>query len=108
MRNDDFSVIEERVDEVSKFYVKGRVTSVNANVLQHKLNESFRMGRTKVVINMMQVVFLSSAGIRVLLMFYKRAKETGGSFFIESPSDNVVNVLGMTALDDMLLTGAQG
>ena len=103
MKNDDFSIIEERANGVSKFTLTGRITSLSANVMQHKLNEAFRDGQTKIVLNMMQVAFLSSAGIRVLLMFYKRAKEVRGSLYIESPSDNVINVLGMTALDDMLL-----
>ena len=103
MRTDDFSVSEEVVDGVSTFFVKGRITSFSANVIQHKLNEAFSAGRTEAVVNMIQVAFLSSAGIRVLLMFYKRAKEAGGSFHIVNPSENVVNVLGMTALDEMLL-----
>ncbi|MCL2125477.1 MAG: STAS domain-containing protein [Oscillospiraceae bacterium] len=101
--NDDFAITEEKTDDATRFYVKGRVTSVSANVLRHKLNESFQMGRDNIIVNMMETTFLSSAGIRVLLMFYKRAKESSGSFYVESPSDNVVNVLGLTALDELLL-----
>ena len=103
MSTDDFTIDEETADGASKFFLKGRITSMNANVLQYRLNEAFEKGRTNIVVNMMQVVFLSSAGIRVLLMFYKMAKEAGGSFFVDSPSENVANVLGMTALDEMLL-----
>ena len=103
MSNDDFTIDEERQEEVSRFFLKGRITSMNANVLEYKLNEAFTKGHTNIIVNMMQVVFLSSAGIRVLLMFYKKAKGAGGSFQIESPSENVANVIGMTALDEMLL-----
>ena len=103
MQYDDITMTEEIVDDISKFFVKGRITSINANVIQHNLTEAFNAGRTKIIVNMMQVAFLSSAGIRVLLMFFKKAKESGGSFHIESPSENVINVLGMTALDEMLL-----
>ena len=101
--DDEFAITEETSGDEIKLYVKGRVTSLNANALQYKLEEALRAGKTKMVINMMQVAILSSSGIRVLLMFYKRAKEAGGSFFVESPSENVVNVLGMVALDEMLL-----
>ena len=103
MSNEDFTIEEEITEETSKYFLKGRITSMNANVLQYKLNDAITKGQTNIVVNMMQVVFLSSAGIRVLLMFYKKAKEAGGSFLIESPSENVENVLGMTALDEMLL-----
>jgi len=105
MKEDDLSIREERTGDVSRFFVKGRVNSLSANVLQHKLSEAYSFGVRDFIVNMMEVAFLSSAGIKVLLMFYKRAKVEGGSFFVESPSENVVNVLGMTALDDMLLPG---
>ena len=103
MNNEDFTIDEEQTGEVTKYFLKGRITSLNANALQYKLDDAFSKGQTNVVLNMMQVAFMSSAGIRVLLMFYKKAKEVGGSFFVESPSENVINVLGMTALDEMLL-----
>ena len=86
-----------------KLILKGRVTSANADILQHKLNEAFGDGNWRFVLNMRDVDFLSSGGIRVLLMFYKKTKEKGGSFHVENPSENVRNVLGMTALDNMLL-----
>jgi len=103
MSTNDFSISEEVVDNESRFFLKGRITSMSANVLQHNLDEAIRKGRTKIVVNMMEISFLSSAGIRILLMFFKKAKGTGGSFHIEEPSENVINVLGMTALDEMLL-----
>jgi len=103
VKNDDFTISEEITGELTRFYVKGRVTSVSANVLQHKLNEAVRENKKDIIVNMMEVTFLSSAGIKVLLVFFKRAKVEGGSFYVESPSENVVNVLGMTALDEMLI-----
>ena len=103
MSSNEFTITEELNDSISRLFPKGRITSMNANVFQHKLDELFRNGRTNIIVNMMEVTFLSSGGIRVLLMFFKKAKDQGGSFFIEEPSENVVNVLGMTALDQMLL-----
>ena len=103
MSNEDFTISEEMDGETIKFFLKGRITSLNANALQYKLDEAFTRGQTKIVLNMVQFAFMSSAGIRVLLMYFKKAKAAGGSFFVESPSENVVNVLGMTALDEMLL-----
>ena len=102
-QKEDFAIDIEKFGGTSKFRVKGPVNSTTVNHLEHKLNESFRDGRNKVVVNMAQVTFLSSAGIRILLAFYKRAKKEGGSFSIEDPTENVMNVLGMTALDEMLV-----
>ena len=103
MNGDEYQIREETLGNVSRFFVKGRINSLSANALQHNLGEAFDSGKKNIVVNMMEVAFLSSAGIKVLLMFYKKAKEEGGSFFVENPSENVINVLGMTALDEMLL-----
>ncbi|MCL1822988.1 MAG: STAS domain-containing protein [Oscillospiraceae bacterium] len=86
-----------------RFILEGRISTSTANTLEFKLNEAMRDGHTNLILNMCQVSFLSSAGIRILLMFFKRAKANGGSFFVENPSENVINVLGMVALDEMLL-----
>jgi len=105
MSKEVFTVTEERGEQgsgFSRFVVAGRITAANADILQHKLSVARDAGRKRMIVNMQQVPYLSSGGIRVLLMFYKKAKKEGGSFHIENPSDNVVGVLGMTALEDLL------
>ena len=104
MSGNDFTITEDGADaEVSRFVLEGRITSANVEILQDKLEDMAAAGRLHVVLDMRHVQFLSSGGIRVLLMFHRKFKALGGSFYVESPSDNVKNVLGMTALDGMLL-----
>ena len=86
-----------------RLVLQGRVTSASANILQHKLEQVFGENHKIVILDMRQVNYLSSGGIRVLLMFYKEAKKAGGSFQVQDPSENVINVLGMTNLNEMLL-----
>ena len=88
--------------DAAKLVLKGRVNTESANILHRKLDEAYKNYK-HIVLNMQQVPFLSSGGIRVLLMYYKIANARGGSFFIEDPSENVMNVLGMVALDEMML-----
>ena len=86
-----------------RLILQGSITSANADVLMYKLDEAVRNGDTNFILNMRQIRFMASGGIRVLLSFYKKAKKLDGSFYVEDPSENVRNVLGMTALDEMLL-----
>ena len=103
MCKDDFSVTEEKIDPKScRFVLQGRITSVTSNILNRKLEEASKDYK-RIILNMQKVLFLSSGGIRILLMYYKIMKNSGGSFCIESPSENVRNVLGMVALNEMLL-----
>ena len=102
--NTDLTITEDKTYTSGlRFILQGHITYVSANILQHKLEEAFRQNHKNIILNMRQVDFLSSGGIRVLLVFYKEAKTTEGSFQIQDPSENVINVLGMTNLEAMLL-----
>ncbi|MCL2078159.1 MAG: STAS domain-containing protein [Oscillospiraceae bacterium] len=94
--------IEKDNNMLCKVILKGKITSAGSYLLQHGLEAEIRGGQKHFILNMRNIEFLSSAGIRVLLDFHRRAMESGGGFFIEQPSESVANVLGMTALDDML------
>ena len=103
MDNDYFEITEEETAEGVKFILKGRVNSGSAGELQDKLQKALNEGKINIVLNMLFVEFLNSAGIRVILKTYQDANRAGGKLEIEKPSQNVRNVLGMTALDEMLI-----
>jgi anti-anti-sigma factor len=102
--SDDFAVTKlEEKDGVVKFVVKGHVNSINAPRLEDKLEDTLKAGHTDIVLEMSRVEYLSSIGIRVILKIYKKAEAAGGKFRIERPSEIVRNVLGISALNDMML-----
>jgi len=104
MRNDEeLEIQEERSPGAVKFALKGRVNAASADPLLFKLEAALNDGHTNILVNMSRIEYLSSIGIRVILKIFKQAAEKGGSFKIESPSDNVKNVLGMVALKEMLV-----
>ena len=103
MKEEDFTITKEKTSKTAKFIVKGRVNANNADELQYDLEEALDEGEKNIILNMLRVEYMSSAGIRVILKIYKDAKEAGGKFGIEMPSEHVRNVLGMTALDEMLI-----
>jgi anti-anti-sigma factor len=103
MKKEEFEIEEEEIRKGVKFTLKGRVNSLNCEELQYILDKALKDGKINIVLNMLWVEYLSSAGIRVILKTYKDAHEAGGKFGIEMPSQSVKNVLGMTALDEMLI-----
>ena len=104
MGNEIFEITENRKLETSTFVLKGRIYTANANTLLYKLESAFKEGQINIILNMLEVGYLSSSGIRVILKMYKQTREAGGKFCIEAPSENVRNVLGLVALDEMLIT----
>ena len=103
MKKEEFEITSEKTSEGVKFMLKGFISSVYADVLQGKLEESIKAGEHNIILNMTRVEYLCSTGIRVLLKIYKDANEAGGKLSIEKPSERVRNVLGMVALNEMLL-----
>ena len=103
MKNEDFEFTKEKKADSVKFVISGRINSANSDELQYILDEAVKEGAKNIVLNMLRVEYMSSAGIRVVINVYKDAKEAGGKLGIEMPSENVRNVLGMIALDEMLI-----
>jgi len=89
--------------DLCRFTAKGRVDSNNADIMESNLDRVLNEGHKNIILNMEQVKYLSSIGIRIILKTYKKSCENGGTFLIEKPSEIVRNVLGMVALNQMLL-----
>jgi len=104
MANESLEFTQKITDGICKISIKGRIDSNSADELLAKLENVLSEGQKNIILNMMRVEYLSSVGIRVILKINKQAVEEGGSLKIEHPSQIVKNVLGMVALNDMLVT----
>jgi anti-anti-sigma factor len=103
VKRENFGITRVQAAMGVKFILKGYVNSISASELEEKLDEAFRNEEHDIVLNMLRVKYLSSAGIRIILKAFKHAAKAGGRLTIEGPSENVRNVLGMTALDKLLI-----
>jgi anti-sigma B factor antagonist len=79
-------------------HVNGRVDSNTAPELQEKLATLVK-AQPRLVVNLRDVPFLSSAGLRVLLTEMQAAKRAGGDLRLSEVSDQVARVLELTAFD---------
>jgi len=56
-------------------FLKGRLDALGARELEDKLTRIITQNLSTLIIDFQQVDYLNSAGIRVLLSFYKRLKK---------------------------------
>ena len=103
MAIENLAITKDKTQGATRFTIQGRVNSKNSPALQRKLEDALKDGDADIVLDMSRVEFLSSDGIRIILKIYKEADKAGGKLRIERPSENVRNVLGMVALNDMLI-----
>jgi anti-anti-sigma factor len=80
-------------------HVSGRVDSSTAPQLQEKLAVLIKGGARNLVINMKDVSFLSSGGLRALLSALQAAKKQGGDVRLSEVSEPVARVLELTSFD---------
>ena len=104
MSERNLEITENVEGKICKFFAKGRVDSNSAELLQFKLEKVLNEGFDSIILNMEEIEYLSSIGIRIMLKAYKHACDNNLSFKIESPSEIVRNVLGMVALKQLLVT----
>ena len=103
MSDSKFSVSMAKTNETTRVLtVSGNISAATANQFERKINDAFDLGAKTIIINMTNVHFLSSMGIRVILASYKKALKLEGSLKIERPSESVRNVIGMTHLDMLM------
>ena len=84
-----------------RIFLEGRLDANWAGHLDDYLNGLVREGSHRIILNMSEVQFMSSAGIRTLVMQHKKIKQIGGLFLIEHPSAGVSEVLEMVGMTRM-------
>jgi len=87
--------------DVQWFAISGRITAMTAIDFEKAMNQALRES-VFITINLADVTLLTSVGIRVVLKTYKQCDALGGKFIIEDASQPVQNVLGLSALEQMM------
>src|ERR1700722_12342546 len=82
--------------------VQGRLDGSWADHLANHLAEVVRTGKHRIRLDLSRTSFLSSAGIRVLLIYFKQLKSLQGGLEIWQPSEMVREVLGLSGLQALL------
>src|SRR5262245_37350731 len=83
--------------------VRGRLDSYWADHLATALEEVIRSGAYRVVLDLGDVSFLSSAGIRVLVVSHKQLQALRGSLTVCQASEQVHSVLTLSGLKNLLV-----
>ncbi len=92
-----------QLKRVTLFEISGRVDSTNAGELGEAFEAAIDAGRSQLVLDLSQVEYMSSAGLREIVAALKRVKRppTLGNMVIATPSERVMEVLELAGLDSI-------
>ena len=96
-------ILKEEQGDILALRVRGRLDAEWADLLSSELGEFVRAGSHRIRLDLSELEYLSSAGIRVLIMWRGRLAKLGGSFTVANPSEFVLSVLKMVGLDRQLM-----
>lgn len=94
-------IVEKSGDELI-LKCSGRLDANRAGHLNDYIDQMVRNGQYQILLDLTAVDYLSSAGIRSLIMQNKNLLAVNGYFYIAAMSDNVRQVLSMVGLSDIL------
>jgi anti-anti-sigma factor len=95
-------ISKQHVGDALELQVRGRLDGYWADHLSQSLADVIREGARNLRLNLSEVSYLSSAGIRVLVRAHKQLSAIQGSFSVSEPSEAVRSIIQLTGLMDLL------
>lgn len=93
---------EELKGDVLVLHVKGRLDAISSPSAEKWVFERITNGQEKLLFDFGGVVYLSSAGMRMLLSTTKKLKAISGRLVVCGITSNVLDVLRMSGFDHVL------
>ena len=89
--------------ECHELMVSGRIDGAGANALELELLNTIRTGANPIYVNLAEATFLCSAGIRVLMQYWRQMKNSQRTLLATRPSPEVAAVLDTTGFKDLIV-----
>ena len=93
---------KERVGDTYVVTASGRLDGIYSTAFANLVGELVTDTNPKILIDFTDVDFVTSAGLRALLLLVKKAKATGGVFALCGVNEQVREVLDITGFSSML------
>ena len=91
---------KNKTNDTLEFLIQGMIDTTSAPELEAELN-SLTEDITNLIFNFEKLVYISSAGLRVLLKFYKKMTAQG-NIKITNVNESIMEVLEMTGFTDFI------
>jgi anti-sigma B factor antagonist len=94
-------ISEETKGNVTIVEVKGRIDSSSAKTFGDTLINSIKAGRTCLIVDLKNIVYISSAGFRALLLAGRNAEEKNGTIALCNVSSEVRRLFDLARFTEL-------
>ncbi len=95
------TIDEVKADGKLQLNISGKIDSLTSGEFQNVVLQSFQKS-SNIIINMEDVSYISSAGLRALILGQKTASSKGGSLIVINASPSVKDVFRVTGFEKVL------
>src|SRR5947208_7457088 len=96
-------IAEQHAGEITVVEVTGRIDSNTAKAFGERLTSLIKTGRARLVVDLKDIIYISSAGFRALLVAGRLADETNGTLALCSLSVEVQRLFELGAFTDLFV-----
>lgn len=97
-----FAVTTDTSERSTVLALRGELDVATAPALESALRAAFGASPTSMVVDLSDLSFLDSTGIRVLATAARRAESDGCSIVLMAPTQQVLRVLRLTGVDRLI------
>jgi anti-sigma B factor antagonist len=92
----------EKEKELTVIKPSGRLDVSGSDIFEKTSDKLINEGARLFLIDCSQVEFLSSSGLRVLLILHNKLENTGGKMLICCPNERVMDVFNLSRFDKVI------
>ncbi len=81
--------------------LSGRIDASKAPKLEKALLALHERHPYMLIINLSDVTYISSSGLRVLLMAHRRQQDKGGKLFLQNPPPKIRHIMALCGFDQV-------
>ncbi len=86
------NITESKAGEINIVSVEGRLDTTNYGELEHHLSSLTDNDEVQILLDLSKLEYISSSGLRILLMFLKKIKAAEGRFMLCSMSNDIKEI----------------
>ena len=94
-------IIQNEENGIVNLSISGRLDAVSAVEADKEFNSVLDSGKTKLLIDLAELEYISSAGLRVLLVVAKRIQQKGGKVVLCKLAENVKEVFEISGFSSI-------
>jgi anti-anti-sigma factor len=97
------AITKSRSGEAWEIIVRGRIDGNLSNQLESEIQKTIQEGAREIAVNLSESGYICSAGIRVLLQYYRQMKNDRKALWVTRPSAGVESILELTGFKDLIV-----